>query len=167
MRKHSRTKQCIEPMTSCTSKNISLSNFSSSESSQIDDYIVPQNIFLKDSNMFSGSEEMVSNCLYSDITNNLKLKNQDNIINEKVKHFLKYTQPLNSSQKLDNIDNYNLLNYSDMQHKSCLLSSPDENVNNKYRIIVQYLYIKIIRVQIKIKTFSHIRICNIMFLYYE
>lgn len=137
MRKLPRPKQCIENMTCCTSINISPSDFPSSERSQIEDYIVPDNILLQDSNVFSGSEEMVSNCLYSDTTNNLKSNNEDNIINEKVRHFLKWNnQPLNSTEKLDYINNYNLLNYSDMPPKSCLLSSLNQNVNNiKYGII--------------------------------
>lgn len=135
MRKLSRPKQCIESMTSCTSKNISPLDSPSSESLQID-YIVPDNIFLQDSNVFSGSEEMVSNCLYSDTTNNLKSNNEDTVINEKVRHFLKWdNQPLNSNQKQDYINNYNLLNYSDLQPRSCLLSSLDQNINNiKYEI---------------------------------
>lgn len=80
--------------------------------------------------MSSGSEEIVSSCSYSDITCSYTMNNVDNVINEKVRTFLKLDNQL-LTQNTEYNNNNNSSIYLERIPKSCLMSSLDQNVKNK------------------------------------
>lgn len=116
-----------------TLKTLNSVNSPLAKNQQIDNNNMPVKSYSQDTNMTFSSDEIDSSRSCFDITNTTVnvSDNEETIVNEKVNSFFKWnTEPLNTIPKIEYDCN------SEIQPKNRLLSGLDQNIQNKYGIIV-------------------------------